>query len=678
MLQQEAKSGTTSDRQETEMEPNELPRTPYAIAAFILTAVISTYSLLFKLWDNSDFPETFAHPAYWLLLGLILLVGGLWALLVSQKRRWFDFVLVEVLFLAAAVTFVFSVYVHRKVRPSERVFTVALFKFTDHTAARDVGLSLRDNIQRELETNYRDQILILARDREIKGETREERAVQASTWGGRGSGCHLAVWVEIFMDKNGQDYVVNLHWTRVFPLGTPVNHEEVKSFDRVDQSFVASSAGSKGAVDENGISNVVNSIVLLYGIATYDKADYDTTLRILSPLKNVWSEFISGQAAYEKAQHSTQTIELLRQAEAHLRQAIELDSDNKILGGVGYAALGKIHHDRVAMNLTETLEDEARSGIVAYSKAAELMKAGGELQNYALMLVNQANLLLGMSAWNESTLAKTRTVDEAESKIREALKNINTTSAFYSDAQRILGDIYYERGEYEKAIGAYETALHSEPTKLAKNANTLTALGRAQTGHAWRLRDRKLHEEGLLNFRRASEICQSMTFPFECYLAHMNAGAASINWANELKPGSSQWLTDMEMAITEFEASGQFVSRTEQAPLFARSRQRVALANITRAATEKGEARLKFLNTGLSAITEGIEALYAVGSGTRQLYIERAHCYDLLRFSSNDIHAKNEYLRLANIDREAAKRGQDNNVLAPSPQNERPAQRVSR
>jgi tetratricopeptide (TPR) repeat protein len=655
MSQRDLKSETslsTSQVQNAGTDSTGLPRTPYGVATFILTAVISVYSWLFKLWDDSEFPETFAHPGYWLLLGLILLIGGLWAFFVWKRSSWLDFVMVEVLFLAAAVMFVLSVYVYREAQPSEKVFTVALFKFSDHTTTKDVGLSFRDNIQRELEVKYGDQILVLARDREIKGETPEERVSYASAWGSRSSGCHLAVWAEIFMDKDGQNYVVNLHWTRVFPFGTQSNHEDVESFDRLNLSFVAKSAGGKGAVDENGISSTVNTIVFLYGIATYDRAAYDLALKILSPLRNVWSEFFAGKTAYKKTERSTQTLQLLSEAEAHFLEAIRLDNDH-VLRGLGYAALGKTHHARVSLRLTGTPKHDAESAIVAYAKAAEIMKERGELSNYSFMLLQQANMLLAISALEESALAKRKIVDEAEGKIREAMNNIEPNSEDYSEAHSILANVYYRRGEYEKAMGAYETALLS--AKLQANvANYLTSLGQAQTRHAWRIRDRKLHEKGLGNFRRASEICQAISVPFECYLAHMNAGVASFNWADKLIAGSLEWITEMEIAIKEFELCGEFVSKTEQAPLYAECKRLTALANTTRASTEKSDERLRFLKAGLYALTEGIEALSVAGFDRRQFYIERARCYDTLRFSSTDSRSKQEYLRLAKIDRDAA------------------------
>jgi hypothetical protein len=657
MSQQDAEPETllsSSRIQKTEMESNGPPRTPYGIAAFVLTVVVTACSWLFKLWDGSEFPETFAHPAYWLLLGVILLLGGLWAFGAGKKRSLLDFGIVEVLFLAAAIVFVLSVSVYREARPSEKVFTVALFTFSDHTTTKDVGQSFRDNIQRELEAKYRNQIMVVARDREIKGEKPEERALMARVWGSRSEGCHLAVWAEIFMDKDGQNYVVNLHWLKVYPFGTQQNHDDVELFDEVNESFVARSAG-KGAVDEDGINKVVNAIALSYGLASYDKTDYDTSLRILSSLGTLWSEFFAGHAAFQKALHSTQTLQLINEAEAHYLRANALDKDEAILWGNSYAGLGKTYQLRMTLGITDEPIREANKAIMAFSKGAEICKKRGYIKNYSYFLLRQASLLFEISELEESPRGSSKDLDEAESKIKEALNNIKPESEDYSDAQNLLGQIYEKRGEYTKAIGAHETALRLIPAEMqVDRLGTFRLLGNAQTNYAWRIHDRSLHEQGLGNLRRASEICEAIVVPFECSLAHMSAGTASFNWADRLQQGSPAWIAEIEKAITEFELSALFVSKKEQAQLYAQSKQRIALANTRRASTERGDERIRFLKAALSALTDGIDALSGAGFDTKQFYIDRAQCYDRLRLSSNDELSKNEYSRLARQDKDAS------------------------
>jgi len=235
--------------------PDGPPRTPWRIGGFVIT-VIPAYSWIFKTWDRSEFPETFAHPAYWLLLTSLLVLAGVWSVLVRNKRSRLDSVLAACLFIAAVGSLVASISVYRRARPSEKTFTVVLFTFTDHTANKNVGNSFRDNIQRELEARYHTEIVLLPRDREIKGEELEEKVSRARKWGSRWSGCHLAVWAELSMDKDGQNYVVNLYCIKVSPFGTQLNHEEVKSFDQDYQSFVARSVGGN-AVEQDAINEVL-------------------------------------------------------------------------------------------------------------------------------------------------------------------------------------------------------------------------------------------------------------------------------------------------------------------------------------------------------------------------------------------------------------------------------------
>src|ERR1041385_8852804 len=286
------------------------PRTAGAIATFVVTVLLGFGSWLFKLWDRSDFPETFAHPAYWLLMGLILLIGGVWAFWYGNRRRWFDFAIIEALFLAAAVTFVMSSYVYRQAKPSDKIFTIVLFGFTDHTTPANVAESLRENLNKKLEEKYKGEILVRERDRLIKGETFDETARVARRWATRGAGCHLAVWVDLFTAADGESYDVKLHWVSVSPFGGQLHHTEVDNTDELDVSLKAKSTGAKGAVDEDTVKTIANYILTFYGTARFDRGDYDGAMKVLSDLPVARAQYFTGRAAIEKATTSTNAREL--------------------------------------------------------------------------------------------------------------------------------------------------------------------------------------------------------------------------------------------------------------------------------------------------------------------------------------------------------------------------------
>src|SRR2546423_1990027 len=124
--------------------------TPYAILVAVI-AVIGAYSWFFKIWDESDFPETFWNADYWLLVCLVLLMAALAASLLRRRGRWLDAIVVSALFAASIGSLALVVLVDRKAQPSEKTFTVVLFSFTNHTPSQNLGADLRDNIRYQLE-----------------------------------------------------------------------------------------------------------------------------------------------------------------------------------------------------------------------------------------------------------------------------------------------------------------------------------------------------------------------------------------------------------------------------------------------------------------------------------------------------------------------------------------------
>lgn len=350
---------------------------------------------------------------------------------------------------------------------------------------------------------------------------------------------------------------------------------------------------------------------------------------------------------------SAQTRALFKEAEAHYLKATTLDKDGNILGGSSYADLGQTYSFILTHQLTDVPKKDGNDAISAFSKGAEIYQKRGNLPQYARLLVKKGNVLFNLSKLEDSQAATTKDLNDAESAVLAALRNIEEKSENYAEAQNLLGVLYAERRDYQKAIDAHETAIRSVQSQDYL-PETLTLLGQAQTSYAWQTGDKTLYEKGMENFRRASQICQSI--PFDCYEAHISSGTASFNWADRLRAGSPDWTMEIERSITEFGLSSSFLSRGEQATLYAETKQLTARANTERGLTEKGEESLRFLRAALLALTDGIDTLTSAGFDAKRLYEKRAQCYDRLRADSIDQAKKNEYLRLATQDRDAAKR----------------------
>jgi len=187
--------------------PEGPPKTPWSVAALVVAIVIA-FTGLFKIYDDSEFPETFWNPGYWLILGMLFLLAGVWAFFLAKKKGWINFVIVEGLFSAAALSLICSVYVGREASPSDTRYTVAVFDFSGvNDATRNWVTGFQSAIVdglRDIQKSSSTEFLKLERPREIqrKGATPEERVTYARKWARRRNGAHLAVWGELHLDKN--------------------------------------------------------------------------------------------------------------------------------------------------------------------------------------------------------------------------------------------------------------------------------------------------------------------------------------------------------------------------------------------------------------------------------------------------------------------------------------------
>src|SRR6266851_1536749 len=148
-------------------EADGLPKTPYGIA-LLLVAVIPAYSWLFKMWDESEFPETFSSPLYWGFLFLLFLLAGLAAVLIRSSSHarlrellarnrpgWLDGSIILCFFLLGIGALITAIIVRRETKPEGNKFTVVLFTFSgDNTTTQNAAASFQKFIIRKLEREY--------------------------------------------------------------------------------------------------------------------------------------------------------------------------------------------------------------------------------------------------------------------------------------------------------------------------------------------------------------------------------------------------------------------------------------------------------------------------------------------------------------------------------------------
>src|SRR5258708_7836734 len=314
------------------------PNTVWGVAAF-LVAVIPAYSWLFKTIDESDFPETFRNPLYWIFFGLLCLIAGVWALIVGtslQKRlrisfkdnhRTFNSALMVGLFIVFGVALILAFIVRIEAKPKADKFTVVFFAFTgDDKATESAASSFQRMIVRRLAREYHQDIVCLARERKIKGETLQEQLENARKWASRGSGCNLAVWANVEMDEDGQRFVGTIHYLKVSPLGEQSNSDILGVFNTSGEwreTFAVIPVGA-GVIGKEQVDEAADSIELAWGLASYERGDYNTALQHL-PSRFPNAEFYAGHSSFLKASSVTDADQLLEEAIQHFSRAIEIN-----------------------------------------------------------------------------------------------------------------------------------------------------------------------------------------------------------------------------------------------------------------------------------------------------------------------------------------------------------------
>lgn len=204
------------------------PSSPWAVAA-LLVATLGAFSWFFKIWDESEFPETFWSPFYWLGIGTLFFGAAIWAFLVASKKSRLDTALTIALTATGVGAFFGASFAWREALPSDNTFTIAVFNFAgDNTPIQDDAMAFRGTLLESLQefnrTNAKsagaDLAEIRPRDRWIKGETPDEQLAFVQKWAKRRHGSHLAIWAEVHMRPDGLGYKGKLHFVKIRSFGT--------------------------------------------------------------------------------------------------------------------------------------------------------------------------------------------------------------------------------------------------------------------------------------------------------------------------------------------------------------------------------------------------------------------------------------------------------------------------
>jgi tetratricopeptide (TPR) repeat protein len=463
-------------------EPDGPPKTPYGLAVF-LVPVVGTYSWFFKTWDESEFPETFTNPLYWIFLFILFLLAGLLIILMRKssrervpklpaptRRGWLDGAIIASIFLISIGTLVTAIFVSRETKPAGDKFGVVLFTFSgDNTITQNAAASFQQSIVRKLEKEYGKQIICLSRERKIKGENFIERLAYARKWAARRVGCHLAVWADLEMDDDGQHYIGTAHYLKVSPFGDELesNPDSLGVFSNLGEfsdSSKSTPVGFAKSVGNEQVERAVDLVKLCWGLASYRKGDYDTAFQVL-PNGFETSEFFAGEAAETKANQMVEPGQLFEDAEAHYQKAIKLngyegrqtptfhvvDDKHDLAAALYYSRLEAAYNDELISGRGKDLKQKAASAISAVTEAAQIYEELHKWELYAESLISEAKCWVDLSVIDNAS-AVSADVNRAERLLEKAISYLKPNSNEYANAEKELGRIHTIEMQYAKAI----------------------------------------------------------------------------------------------------------------------------------------------------------------------------------------------------------------------------------
>jgi hypothetical protein len=559
----------------TEKEsPEGPPKTVWGTIAFACTIISGAYCWAFTAWDKSEFPEeTLQNPWFWWGLALLLGLAIVYALFVRTSHL-LDRVLISALCVAVTGSAIQGHRVSREIRPSERQFTIAVFGFTGDGDAltNDMARRIRGTILDQLRTRFDTvphQPLILSRDRNPKGETPQEEAESIRKWAKRGRGAHLALWLRVHL-KSGNQYAATARYMRVSPWGTE-HHKTDILVTAESEEEIAFTAPPGGNVPADQAQRILKDVEFLWGLAAFQRDDFQTALSVLPPLNTGLSEFYSGETMLEESRASDTPARIRQQGMDHFAKAIQIEPEE--VRKVFY--FGELS-DELVSYVDAGMSDDARVHLRYASDAlcqqqASLRKLGLEKPE-VLSETSEAEILL--------QLADVDGESEARNDLRRARLLASTAEERLgsedkgerSHTENILGNVALAEGDLPEAVQHFRTS-----TDLKEHPVGLKNLAHAEMRLALDSSDNSILADATQDYARAAKVCEQEDRAL-CFIVHSSACDGGLKVAERIGPdvvSKRKWL---DYAIEQCEAARQYESVEQERDVLNLSFMQVVLA----------------------------------------------------------------------------------------------------
>jgi len=655
------------------------PSTPWGLWV-LLFSFLGAWSFAFKVWDESEFPETFWHPAYWVGVGILLTLFFLVALRLRRPGSASDLLLTAALAMSALLAFGGAIYVVREAKPSDDTFTVIVYDFSgDGSAMKDAvdrfhGVLVDELAKVKVQSGGKFDFVERPREIQKKGENRDERIAYALKWARRRRGGHLALWVKLGADKTNSQLVGTAFLSKVQPFGSEVNDEVLGNFGTFDLPFT-SPQGTPG-VSAATADDVLQSVEFYWGLASYRKEDYGSAVRELKPLRLDHARYYAGRSALGLATKGQDVRQSLQAAEDYLRDAINYhgEEQDRILG-LYYEELAEVFFARAVT----AVDDPVRNSDFAaqmYEHAAEIYAAKGMERARASAMVGEAKDLINeesfLSNVSDSDKEQQHILERADKLLGEAAPNLTPEDAADADTCRATADYnlstHVPRARASAlvadSIGLSRRALdyYQRSSSPRMTPNALRLLGSAEIREAiLQAGDRPLtkedeYERGMKHLAEGAEECRRIHLSSQSFLIHKMAAALTMSWAGLWPTGSDHWTEALERAENEWLAAIASLSKNDQAGLYSWAERELADAYQAEALSSDYDKEIGLLHKAEGELTDALGSLSVQGCDASEIYLKRAECFRRLADYSQGPDRDESYRVREGQDKAAAKK----------------------
>jgi len=671
--QVETGTRTSADATRPEGETDGPPATVWKVA-FSLVGTITVFAGLFKIWDESDFPETFTSPWFWMGAATIASLTFVWAWYVRRTDNWLDSGVLIVVAIGALTLYETYAVVIRKATPSDDRYSITVFTFTG-TDDRSVNAAkrLRGAVIRAIDNlGYASSTLEVPRDRDRspKGTTPAEKVQYLTGWARRSTGCHLAIWTQVEMQK--ARYNVTVHYIKVSPFGNEVHEDILGHFKYWRDTFEADPAGdgiSLGTVycgkDKCGtistLDRITTNLRFLWGLAEYQKGDTTSALHDL-PAGYANSEYYAGQAAYFRSWSRVGRSALQTEAVQHYRKAIELHPEQDSVRALFYFSLGTAYLAKLIDSTSNNPDLDASNAIAAFGQSGEIAQQLHDEGFYASTQVRQAMVTYTLySAYQHRDLF-TRLI-EAQQLINQALPKLDGDE--YWEATRLLALIYFSKAgreerslaiaDYRNAIDAHERALNY--FQGAGSTHGVAAqrrlLGYTTAKYGKFIKDASKIDEGVKYLQMSVADCSVPEDVDLCFKGHRDSAVVAVDYASIFRDRSAKWTEQLDRAVKEYRLAEGFLSKVEQPDTYGELKNDLAGVYTKWAIGETQDKQEQLFQSAVTELSEGISVVGTDGPSAARLYKSRAEAYR--RLYDYSAQPDQGYKKLSHSDDEAAR-----------------------